>query len=105
MEKIPCRSERAEVTAAYPDIFVALFSGWGTTFNCATLTPGDHVFCVEVEAADGTVSVCEHTVTVVKLAGFEFVEDLDLSGATIQIDAGEIILENAVVHGGGCSNE
>ena len=47
------------------------------------------------------MSVFQHTVTVVKIDGFEFVEDLDLSGVTIQIDAGEIILENAVVHGDG----
>ncbi len=77
----------------------------GTTFDYATLSLGDHVFRIEVEAADGIVSVFVHAVTMVKLDSFEFGEDLDLSGATIQIDAGEIILENAVVHGAGCSNE
>ena len=97
---IPCCSERADVAAAYPDIFIALFSGWGTTLNYWTLAPGEHIFRVEIEGADGSECVFEHTVTVVKIGDFEFIDDLDLSGATIQIDVDEIILENVVVLSG-----
>ena len=100
---IPCCFERADVAAAYPDIFIAFFSGWGTTFNYWTLPSGEHIFRVErveIEGADGSVFVFEHTVTMVKIGDFEFIDDLDLSGATIQIDVDEIILENVVVLNG-----
>jgi hypothetical protein len=80
----PCCSGRADVAAAFPDNLNALNSGWGAVFNYGLLTPGPHTLGMRT-GGYGSAYFHNHTVTVVKPGGFEFLDQVDLSGATAQV--------------------
>jgi hypothetical protein len=95
--RIPCCSERADVAAAFPDQSAALHSGWGTVVNYGLLSAGHHTAGVEAEYFGYSKSLDTHNVTVVRLGGFEFLDQFDLSGATARIEGENIILNGVVV--------
>jgi glucose/arabinose dehydrogenase len=90
---VPCCSARGDIAAAYPGNPSALTSGWGATFNYGILTPGFHIFGVQITDSVGASFSDSHGVTVVKIAGFEFLDQVNLSGATARREGEDIVLE------------
>ncbi len=106
--KIPCCVERRDVQAVHGE--PALKSGFGQVFNFGELggigedakeradqDEGQHTVRITISAADVTSTVIEHTVTVVRPAGYRFLELPNLLGSTspeIDTDAQEIMLQN-----------
>jgi hypothetical protein len=96
--RIPCCSDRADVAAAFPDQAAALHSGWGTVFNYGLLSAGYHTVGITDGRYAGVITFLDtHNVTVVRLGGFEFLDQFDLSSATARIEGENIILSGVVV--------
>ena len=89
---IPCCSTRGDVAAHFPALPQALNSGWGLTFNYGLLPSGSHTFEVQLEASSGEVLSRTHPVTVVRVGEFAFLDQFDLSGATVRLAGEEIVL-------------
>ena len=70
----------------------ARHSGWGLTFNYGLLPSGPHTFEVQLEASSGAVRSLTHPVSVVRLGEFAFLDQFDLSGATVRREAEEVVL-------------
>lgn len=94
---VPCCSARGDVAAAYSGNSNALNSGWGATFNYGILNPGFHTFGVQIKDSAGATFSDSHGVTVVKIGGFEFLDQFTLSGATARIEGEDIVLEGVQV--------
>src|SRR6185369_7969923 len=93
---IPCCSMRGDVATVFPAVPDALNSGWGITFNYGTLSSGFHLFSVQIRSSDGDFLTLSHGVTVVRLGGFEFLDQFDLSRATVRIQDGTLIVVQGV---------
>ncbi len=93
----PCCSERQDVATAYPDELGALDSGWGLVFNYGNLAAGAHTIGVRITTEAGGAETTEHTVTVVQLGGYAFVDAFDVSGAAVWIEGEEIVLSGVEV--------
>ena len=93
----PCCSERQDVATAYPDEGGALDSGWGLVFNYGNLAAGAHTIGVRITTEAGGAETTEHTVTVVQLGGYAFVDAFDVSGAAVWIEGEEIVLSGVEV--------
>jgi hypothetical protein len=94
---IPCclqRNDVATVFSAYPQ---ALDSGWGVTFNYGLLNPGPHTIGIQMQDSAGNLLTLDHGITVVKVGGFEFLDEFDLSAATARIEGDEIVAEGVRV--------
>jgi len=94
---VPCCSARGDVAAAYPDTATALTSGWGAVFNYGVLSAGSHTLGVQLTDSTGATFLDSHGITVVKIGGFEFLDQLNLSGATTRLEGGEIVVEGVQV--------
>jgi hypothetical protein len=90
---VPCCSARGDIATAYPGNANALNSGWGATFNYGLLNSGFHTFGVQIADSVGATFSDSHGVTVVKIGGFEFLDQVNLSGATVRIEGEDIVLE------------
>lgn len=94
---IPCCSGRGDVATAFLGQPNALNSGWGATFNYGNLSSGLHTIGVQIEDSTGAAVSLAHNVTVVRLGGFAFVDQFDLSSATARLEGGDIVLSGIVV--------
>jgi len=109
---LPCCVAREDVAAIHGD--QALNSGFGLAFNFGllegegegddeeNLSDGIHTIGIAVEDAAGNTTVQNHTVTVVRPGGFEFITEPSLLGVSqsdIGIDGQEIELRNVNVTG------
>lgn len=89
---IPCCSGRQDVATAFPSNANALNSGWGLTFNYGNLADGPHTVGVRFGDSTGTSLAETHNVNVVRIGGFAFVDQFDVSTATARIEGEEIVL-------------
>jgi hypothetical protein len=94
---VPCCSARGDIAAAYPGESNAFNSGWGATFNYGFLSPGFHIFGVQITNSAGATFSDSHGVTVVKIGGFEFLDQCTLAGATVRMEGEDIVLEGVQV--------
>ncbi len=98
---VPCCSARPDVAAAYPGVAGALASGWGLVFNYGDLEPGPHTLGVRLttQTAGGAPleETLTHTVTVVRLGGYAFVDEFDLRAATVRLEDEVVVLSGVVV--------
>ena len=106
---IPCCVAREDVAAIYGT--QALNSGFGLAFNFGllegegedNLSDGIHTIGIEVEDVVGNTTVQNHTVTVVRPGGFEFITEpslLDSKGdVSIDVDAQEVEIRDVKVTG------
>ena len=98
---VPCCSARPDVAAAYPGVAGALASGWGLVFNYGDLEPGPHTLGVRLTAQTAGGAPLEetltHTVTVVRLGGYAFVDEFDLRAATVRLEDEVVVLSGVVV--------
>ena len=98
--KIPCCSVRQDVTNANPGFPAAntLNSGWGLTLNWGNLSAGAHNTQVRFTSSTGEVAMSDtRMVTVVKLGNFAFIDDFDVSAASVSIDGQDIVLTGVIV--------
>ncbi len=96
---IPCCSERADVALAFPQSPQALQSGFGLALNFGLLASGPHTLGVRVVGEEGSSLLLHHPVTAVRPGGFEFVEELDVSGARARVRDQEVVLEGVELRG------
>lgn len=94
---VPCCSDRGDVAAAFPDHPQARLSGFGAPINFNLLSAGAHTIGVEARESSGATRTIEHQVTVVKIGGFEFVDQFDLSAAEVSISGANIKIDNLTV--------
>ncbi len=98
---VPCCSARPDVAAAYPGVAGALASGWGLVFNYGDLEPGAHTLGVRLTTRTAGGAPLEetltHTVTVVRLGGYAFVDEFDLRAATVRLEDEVVVLSGVVV--------
>lgn len=94
---IPCCSQRGDVAAAFPSNPNALNSGWGFTINYGNLPAGSHTLGLRLGDSIGASLTDNHGVTVVKIGSFEFLDQFNLSGTTVQIQGEEIVLSGVQV--------
>ena len=72
----------------------ALFSGFGISINYGIFSPGPHTLTVRVSNQSGDELSFTRQITVLQFGGFEFA-DIDLSGASISLQAGAIVISGA----------
>lgn len=96
-QSIPCCSDRRDVADAYPDEPNAKNSGFGVTFNYGRLAPGPHTIGVRIEDSSGSVRSFQSQITVVAPAGFEFLDEFDLSTADPRIVGEELVVTGVKV--------
>lgn len=89
---IPCCFEREDVAAVFSSNPNARNSGWGMTANYANLSAGLHTIGVQIESSAGVVFPTSRQVTVVKVEGFEYIDLVDFSDATAQIEGEDIVV-------------
>jgi hypothetical protein len=89
---IPCCSRRLDVAGAYPGNSNALDSGWGITFNYGNLPAGFHSIGVRLGESTGAALAQNHEVAVVKIGGFAFADQFDLSAAAAWVEGEEIVI-------------
>lgn len=97
---VPCCSGRADVQGAFPQFPTqnTLNSGWGITFNWGVLNAGTHTIRIEINSSSGEVFTTEtRTVTVVRLGDFEFLDQFDLSQASVQVEGNDLVVKNLTV--------
>ena len=97
---IPCCSERQDVANANPSFPPAntLNSGWGLTLNWGDLSAGDHTVQIQLTSSTGQeFPLGTRTVMVVKLGDFPFIDDFDVSAASVSIDEQDIVLTGVIV--------
>lgn len=95
---IPCCAARADVGTAFPQIPNAGKSGWGITLNYAHLPAGSHTVGVQVESSAGVLHSTSRQVNVVKLSGFEFIDLVDFTDATVRVEGDDIVVTDARIH-------
>jgi hypothetical protein len=74
-----------------------LTSGWGTVFNYSTLSSGTHTIGVQITDSLGIRQTMTQTVQVVRVGEFEFLDQFDLSNATVRLEGDNIVLSGVVV--------
>jgi len=89
---IPCCAGRADVAAMFSTIANAGKSGWGITLNYANLPAGSHTVGVQIESSAGVTFSTSRQVNVVKLPGFEFLDLVDFTVATVRIEGDDIVV-------------
>lgn len=89
---IPCCSARGDVAREHPAQPNALNSGFGFTINYGHLSAGPHTLGVEIRDSRGARFTRTHTITVVRPGGFEFLDLLDLSSASVEIEEQDLLL-------------
>jgi hypothetical protein len=94
---IPCCSGRGDVATAFLGQVNALDSGWGAVFNYGTLSSGLHTITVQIEDSTGAAVALAHNVMVVRLGGFEFIDQLELSETTARINGQEIEIQRVKI--------
>lgn len=94
---IPCCSGRQDVATAFPASATAHNSGWGLTFNYGNLSDGPHTVGVRVGDSTGASLTETRNVNVVRIGGFAFVDQFDVSKATARIEGEEIVLTGVQV--------
>ena len=94
---LPCCSARGDVAAAFPDNPNALDSGAALVVNYGNLTAGPHALGLEIEAANGAMLAFTRAITVLKIGGFDFLDQFDLSQATVRLEGEEIVLTDVRV--------
>lgn len=106
-ETIPCCGPRPDVAGAVTG--APANTGFGLLRNHKRLTPGTHTIAVQFSATGESPVTDTHTVMVVKPGGlsgenpetfFSFLSDLDVTNATVALDAaaGEIIAAPVAAH-------
>jgi hypothetical protein len=96
----PCCSERADVSAAFPQFSEdnTHNSGWGMTFNWGTLNPGPHIVRGQIRSTTGELLSTEpRAITVVRPGDFEYLDQFSLVEATAHIAGTKLILEGVEV--------
>jgi hypothetical protein len=96
----PCCSERADVSAAFPQFATdqTHASGWGLAFNWATLSAGSHVVQAQIRDTSGELLTTEPIlVTVVRSGDFEYLDQFSLAEATSRVQGDALVVENAIV--------
>jgi hypothetical protein len=81
----------------YPSNANALNSGWGMTFNYGNLADGHHTVGVRLGDSRGASLIENHNITAMRIGGFAFVDQFDLSTATARVDGEQIILAGVKV--------
>ena len=76
-----------------------LDSGFGAVVNYAELSPGPHTIGVHLSATDEDSVVINHSVFVIRPGNTDFVDNVDLSGATCAISDNTIVLTGVDVDG------
>ena len=94
---LPCCSARGDVAAAFPDNPNALESGAALVVNYGNLTAGPHVLGLEIEAANGAMVAFTRDITVLKIGGFDYLDQFDLSQAAVHLEGEEIVLTDVRV--------
>jgi len=94
---IPCCAARGDVAAAYPQNPNAVESGWGIAVNYGNLSPGAHTITVRIDEAGGTSFTLNRNVTVVKMGGFNYLDQFDISRASAQIEGRDILVAGGLV--------
>jgi glucose/arabinose dehydrogenase len=94
--EVPCCSQRPDVSAAFPASPQALASGWGITFNYGRLAAGPHTVAIAL-GDPGATAALSRSVQVIRPGDFEFLDRLDLSGATARTEGQEVVLEGVAV--------
>jgi hypothetical protein len=94
---LPCCSARGDVAAAFPDNPNALESGAALVVNYGNLTAGPHVLGLEIEAANGAMVAFTRAITALKIGGFDFLDQFDLSQAAVRLEGEEIALTDVRV--------
>jgi len=94
---VSCCTQRGDVAASYPENPSALNSGWGLTVNYGNLPEGPHTIGVRLEDSIGASLTLSHSVTVVKVGEFAFLDQFDFSGASARIEGEEIVISGVRV--------
>jgi YVTN family beta-propeller protein len=94
---VPCCSDRADVAQAFPNQSAALQSGFGALYNFNLLPTGSHTIGVEVKDSTDVSVAVDNQVTIVKLGGFESIDNFDLSGAEISLQGQTLVLDKVKV--------
>ncbi len=89
---IPCCFGREDVAIVFSSNPNARNSGWGMTANYANLSAGLHTIGVQIESSAGVVFSTFRQVTVVKVEGFEYIDLVDFSDATAQIEGEDVVV-------------
>ena len=98
-DDIPCCSERRDVQLAYPEFPAdnTLHSGWGSVFNWGVLPSGLHAVRTFIHSTAGKQLTDSRVVTVVKPGDFEYLDDFNLSQATVRIQDNDLVLDSVIV--------
>jgi hypothetical protein len=97
-QSIPCCSNRQDVADAFPGEPNAKNSGYGVTFNYGRLTPGEHTIGVSIQdSSDVPALLLQSQITVVAPAGFEFLDEFDLSTADLRIDGDDLVIRGVKI--------
>jgi YVTN family beta-propeller protein len=94
---VPCCSQRADVAAAFNNRPEALNSGFGALVNFNLLPTGSHKIGVEVKDSTGATVTADNQITVVKLGGFDFIDQFDLSDAFVSTSNQTLIVDGVNV--------
>jgi hypothetical protein len=89
---IPCCSVRGDVAASFPGSPQALNSGFGITVNYNLLPLGPHSVRIQITDSSGAQKELSSTITVARAGNSQFLDQVDLNGATAQRDGQEIVL-------------
>jgi hypothetical protein len=65
--------------------------------NYGEFDPGEHTLSVELQASDGVRQTLTRRITTIRLGGFRFLDQFNLTGATARIDGEEIVLSGVQV--------
>lgn len=93
---VPCCTYRDDVRATFPTLTNG-FSGWGMQLNYGNLTPGMHTLTLRLETSTGMTQTLTRTVHTLRIGGFTFVDQCDVSGATARIEGEEVVLSGVRV--------
>lgn len=97
-QSVPCCSTRQDVADAFPGEPNAKNSGFGVTFNYGRLMPGvPHTIGVSITDSSGSLRQFQSRITVVSPAGFEFLDEFDLSTADPRINGEELVISGVKV--------
>jgi hypothetical protein len=95
---VACCSSRQDVVDEH-GAGTRLDSGFGAVVNYAELSPGPHTIGVHLSATDETSVIINHSVFVIRPGNTDFVDTVDLSGATCAISGNTIMLTGVEVDG------
>lgn len=92
-----CCFERGDVSSVFPDRPQSLLSGFGTPINFNLLASGPHTFEVTIQESSGASRTQSTTIDTVKLGGFEFIDDFDMSDADVFLITQQLGMDNLKV--------